>query len=694
MPPYPLATRERGRGASSSSVWTVDHLLEDHNSIRLPPPSHENLLHMIEELREEFLPTDNVVGVSDLIHWMAERLGVSVESELRFDDLDKGFKRRAYQICNLFNLCVKTSLFDEDAEARDTINRIFYVVIGTYRAIKENSFVFNMIDDARMITIPSDFQWDHLLNSDTTKMTSFQKLLIFVSQELRTAQFRMIDDTLHEQIFKEKPVLVRTEEGEMESVVEYEPTHAWKPAETKTLRDFINSKIQKETNFEYWMHLTNPHDNGDKLISHLTVTDQVDCPKLQRNRYLWSWKDGLYNVKYDMFFPFSKRAHWPRLAAEIQTHRVKGGWTDYVCLPPTSLDVAVTYFDRDFGIDISPESETEGGEGWYDPSLLCADKFESILTTQRLTQETIDFVYMMIARLFFPVNQMDKWQVVLFIKGVAGSGKSTIAQLVRSMYPKECVTTLSSNMEKQFGISAIYKGLICVCSEVREDFALDQGEFQQIISGEEVQISVKNKTAFSHVWETTLLLLGNQLFKYSDASGSITRRIAMVEFNEQVKKSQSDPLLMDKLQAEMNVVMRKGVYLYHRYVRRYGKADFWSFAPPQMKDFNKNVRSAVDTLVSFLDDAGLVEIGMLPADSYIMPLTDFKQMYFSYVTRDGGQKPQWKKDHYQLVFSEKGICIEKKKKNVYQGVEMTCDWVIGVRPVDGSSDLPSSAAFL
>lgn len=659
-----------------SHVWTTDSLFEDYLTIRLPFPSLSNLRSLIDELKEEFCPADSTLTIPDLSYFSADRLGVRLDANLRFEDLDKGFKRRAYQICNLKNLCEKANLFDDDAGAKDDLNRIFYVLNESYNKIKGDSLLYHLLDEVRTIVIPSQFQYEHVLNFDAAKLSSFQKLLVFVSRELRTAQFRMINDCLHEQIVMERVV---TDEGE--TAVEYELTHAWKPAETKTLRDFLNAKIQRETNWEMWVHFTNPHDNGDKLISHLTITDQLDCPKLKRNRYLWSWRDGLYNAQYDMFFPFSRRQEWSRLAEEIQTHRLSLGWEGYVCLPPTNLDVAVTFFDRDFGLEISPETETEGGERWYDPSLLEATKFESILTTQKLSPETIDFVYMMLARLFFPVNQLDKWQVVLFIKGVAGSGKSTIAQLVRSLYPKECVTTLSSNMERQFGLSAIYNGLICVCSEVREDFALDQGEFQQIISGEEVQISVKNKTAFSHVWDTPLLLLGNQLFKYSDASGSITRRIAMIEFNEQVKKSQSDPLLMEKLQTELSIVMRKGVWLYHKFVRTHARADFWSFAPPQMREFHNNVRSAVDTLVSFLESKCLTFGNN--HDIHFMPLSDFKQMYFSHVIRDGGAKPQWKRDHYQTVFNENNLYIEtKRRKRTYQGVDMVCEWVIGCCPLD------------
>ena len=64
-------------------------------------------------------------------------------------------------------------------------------------------------------------------------------------------------------------------------------------------------------------------------------------------------------------------------------------------------------------------------------------------------------MYALLGRLLYEVGQRDNWQVLLFVKGMAGSGKSTIAKLIRNCYPSHLVGTLGSKMEETFGLSAI-----------------------------------------------------------------------------------------------------------------------------------------------------------------------------------------------------------------------------------------------
>lgn len=319
----------------------------------------------------------------------------------------------------------------------------------------------------------------------------------------------------------------------------------------------------------------------------------------------------------------------------------------YVLEPPTSTDVAVKHFDIDFRFRITPETEDS-----FDPRSIELPEMERIMEVQELTPDSQEWLVLMMCRLFFPVGY-DRWQVVLFVRGIAGSGKSTLAQIIRSFYPPTCITTLSSNIEAKFGLSAIYKGLVCVCAEVREDFGLDQAEWQSAVSGEEVQIAVKSKTAFSHKWDTPFFWLGNELPNYRNASGSVSRRIFMIEFRKKVMDS--DPHLFDKFMNNIDLFQRKGVALYHEALRKHGGKDIWAkgVVGRQLAEWFDRVKNSTDQLSCFLS-----------GDKYVfgprifMAVDDFKRDYFEFLRCGGHDKVKWVEGHYDAVFQEFGITLK------------------------------------
>ncbi len=105
-------------------------------------------------------------------------------------------------------------------------------------------------------------------------------------------------------------------------------------------------------------------------------------------------------------------------------------------------------------------------------------------------------------RLCFDVGELDKWQIIPFFKGIAKSGKSTlITKVFKKFYESQDVGTLSNNIEKKFGLSAIANNFMFIAPEVKGDLSLEQAEFQSIVSGEDVSIAVKNKHAIPMVWK-------------------------------------------------------------------------------------------------------------------------------------------------------------------------------------------------
>jgi hypothetical protein len=88
------------------------------------------------------------------------------------------------------------------------------------------------------------------------------------------------------------------------------------------------------------------------------------------------------------------------------------------------------------------------------------------------------WMYVLIGRLIYEVGELDGWQVLPFLKGAASSGKSTIlTRVCRGLYEAADVGTLSNNIERKFGLSALADKLIFIGPEIKSDIALEQVTF-------------------------------------------------------------------------------------------------------------------------------------------------------------------------------------------------------------------------
>ena len=117
-----------------------------------------------------------------------------------------------------------------------------------------------------------------------------------------------------------------------------------------------------------------------------------------------------------------------------------------------------------------------------------------------------------------------------------------------------------------------------IAPEVKGDLALEQAEFQSIVSGEDVSVAVKNKTAMSIEWKVPGVLGGNEVPNWRDNSGSVLRRILPWNFGKQVQDA--DPQLEEKLHRELPIILLKCVRGYLDYSNKYRNRDIWNAVPP------------------------------------------------------------------------------------------------------------------
>jgi len=654
--------------AGNEFDWQVNDLLDSNSYYNKPPPTDENIIALLHTFEDEWCPDS--VHESDLLLWSSKRFCPNLSiSDITFEVLEKGYKSRVGQLMHIHNFMRQSPMLCEDMEQKDKVLRIANCMKAAYDTYWHASLLASRMDPLGHCRIPNEVRdLENIFNFNKDKLTNQQKLIIHITKLLEVNGYRKVENQCWVQIMTPED-----EDGGGNF-----PTQAWTQVKEKgkgggpvDLHKYINKVIQKEIDFEHWLCLTNPIDNTNKIVNYLVENEHDNFPSLIVDRHKWSYKNGIYDINTDTFWKYDEHEFWNKQAEAIQEYRRLHGWgAQYSVRPPNGEQMSVKYFDQPFRFDITPETEED-----FDASNIVLPEVEKILEAQNLTTETQSWVLIMLARLFFKVKEKDRWQVVFFIKGVAGSGKSTIAQFIRHMYPPNLITTLASNVEPKFGLSAIYKGLICICAEVRADFGLDQADWQSACSGEDMSIAIKNKTAISHLWDTPFFFLGNEVPNYKNASGSVDRRIFMIEFNYKVRGS--DPQLFDKMIENIDLFHRKSVSLYLATIRKYGDKDIWSstpnILPQQIWDFKINMRSSVDCLYNFITSPSF---DVDP--SYEIPERQFLELYNAHRKASNEGRIKWNREHYLSTFYELGLDIIVKETTTANGKKETLRIITGV----------------
>ena len=319
-----------------------------------------------------------------------------------------------------------------------------------------------------------------------------------------------------------------------------------------------------------------------------------------------------------------------------------------MCLDPTI--VSCKYFDQQFD-DFSEL------ENWQD---IPTPYFDSVLKYQKFEDEVCNWAYVMGGRLCFDVNDLDSWQIIPFFKGIARSGKSTlITKVFKKFYENEDVGTLSNNIEKKFGLSAIKDSFMFIAPEVKGDLALEQAEFQSIVSGEDVSVAVKNKTAVSIEWNVPGVLGGNEVPNWKDNSGSVLRRILPWNFGKQVQEA--DPLLDKKLDRELPKILCKCVRAYLDYSKKYSDKDIWNVVPKYFKTIQKQVAMVASSLTNFLESTNVVR----GVDKFV-PQKLFVSAFNSHCKDNNLGMHKFHQDFYAGPFSSRDIEVREETVN-YKG---------------------------
>ena len=529
----------------------------------------------------------------------------------------------------------------DDMKLSTRINRLIDQVDDAWQMVFRHTRIYERINNPTYIPInpetdPSIFRCSTLPTS-MEELSPYQQAILTILKKLYEGNIKRYKGHCCKQI--------RTEEGH--------DTRAWK--QEQRIQDYVYAVSQKETEFELWKNLSCRGSAYGDVIRHLTNCNDMQFPEIKRNRHVWSFKNGIFVGK-----------SWSAKTGLYQTD-----FYTYDSKEFKNLDQAIVsckYFDTEF-------DDYSHLEKWED---IPTPHFQSVLDYQKFDFDVCNWMYIMGGRLCFDVGDMDGWQVIPFLKGIARSGKSTlITKAFAHFYDVDDVRTLSNNVEKKFGLSSIYDAFVFISPEIKGDISLEQAEFQSIVSGEQVSCAIKHEKAKTMTWKVPGILGGNEVPSYKDNSGSVLRRILTWNFGKQVKDA--DPTLDKKLEAEIPVILQKCIRAYLEYAQRYANKDIWNIVPQYFKDVQKQVATVSSTLENFLQSP-YIRYG----SDLFCPQKIFVEKFNEHCGANNLGKPRFNQDFYAGPFSQRDIEV-RQHTSIYRGVPMSMQpFIFGLDIVNDS----------
>lgn len=545
--------------------------------------------------------------------------------------LEKAYNRKLAEIMCLHLIFMKNELPEnkneqdefEDREEIRTIkmkfNKILKSVLDAKHAIKNYLFLENTMAEEKFVLTDSDLELYRFVPMDYSDMKPYQKLLIYLLQQLSHHKYKRYQGDCYKQY--------TTQEGN--------DSHYWKKA--MTIKQFINNVCKKEINPTMWKYLTSAKDNLKAAEQYLVDYIGIEFEELNRDRHVFSFRDGIFIIKN---------------MDEEENYYTE--WIPYGTKHIGESVIACKYYDEPFN---------HSQDDWF--KIVCDNcpNFKGIMDYQEWSEEVQKWLCIMIGRNLFDIGELDEWQVMAYLLGQAGTGKSTIiTKIVKNLYESCDVGVLSNNIEKKFGLGALEDKIMFVGPEIKGNLSMEQSEFQSIISGEDVQVATKHKTAKSIIWKVPGIFGGNEVPCYTDNSGSISRRLIVFKFDKKVKKG--DTRLGKKLLKELKYILQgcsKG-YLYA--INTYGEKDIWSCVPEYFRKTKESMAENTNALTNFLKSEK-IRFG----EGLYVREKIFIQRFNEHCISNNLGVNKWCEDYYLGPFQMVDVTVERSAKYRYPNVE-------------------------
>lgn len=233
-----------------------------------------------------------------------------------------------------------------------------------------------------------------------------------------------------------------------------------------------------------------------------------------------------------------------------------------------------------------------------------------------------------LAALFLVLANRYDWQLFLEVTGPGGSGKSVMAEICTMLAGRANTVSASMKALEEPRDRALVVGYSLIIMPDMTRYAGDGAGIKAITGGDKVSIDPKHKAPYSTRIPAVVLAVNNNAMTFSDRSGGISRRRVIFNFSEVVPENERDPLLAEKIEGELAVVIR---HLLKRFADQ-GEAK-QLLHEQQKSEEALTIKREGDSLVDFCGYlmASVVCDGMFIGNAEIVPFSPRRYLYHAYL---------------------------------------------------------------
>lgn len=501
---------------------------------------------------------------------------------------------------------------------------------------------------------------DWKITKTDEKLSSYKVILLHTLDHIQECQLRRYGDAL----WCRRSVL--DEDGHKV----YLP--AW--CRHMSIEEFVYKLYAEQQSHQLWSMFNDSGSIGRDVVTYLKKCVDVRMPDLKFDRLSMAFKNGVYMLKTNEFIPMADLQTHPVCLAHFDHVYEFGGVPEYC---PSQVD------------DYMRDIDTSAFDG-----ILLYQLPEDMSDDDKI--EVLRWIYAFLGRLLYD-NGTDHHEKLLFFKGVGGSGKSTIAHILQSIYPPEVVSVMGANMERTFGMSQYANKCLVVATEIREKNDFETADILKWVSNEKINMAQKGKDILVEEMKAGLLWCGNAQPTETDSHGALLRRLFKVTMRHRVEHVNTH--LNREVLGNMGPVVTKFNRAYRDLLlTRYAKVDIWgneSDGTPIVPEYfhveRKQMWAEMNPLVAFLQEGEYTVRHEKVHCKYSHFTRDFKE----YCESMGLQYRKPDDEGTKHVFNEHHLKIVRWNERSYPvGGGITCidNWVVGLCKGDAESIAPEFLA--
>jgi len=610
---------------------------------RPPPFTEDQWPEVAEQLLDETCPPD--MGTEEfkaMVDAMADfwcfnshdLMKLMKRNLILFTDDPTEIRNRYKKFCSLLNEMQQTLLkspnisFSSEQRrfVQESIENILRSIDNSYHSMIRLKLVALSNDPETMATVGKKSLMDIFTMFDPNDpLEEDQKVIRFYLEKCAQLLLRRRGDKLYRPLF--------TEDGKY--------TYYYEPY--ATIEEFIyDAAYPFVANVKLFCVLTKRQTVISNIVNWLKKCHDNLLPQVKTNRYWWSFKNGVLDIDTMQFYPFVRDEVTGLCASDLDR-----------------TQTAVNYFPYEFDMD-EMLAQSRIAPNKYDPMLVKTENIDKILSAQGFDLEVKRWIYVLLGRMLYPINFRDNWQVFLFLKGIAGTGKSTLLHLVNCLFRPEEVGTLMSQGRQGFPLHHIWDKLVFFCYDLDEKMNFPKTTWTSMVSGENVSVSKLYKNDVMIKWCVNGGFAGNTNPPWIDHQGEVGRRFVIVEFEHPVRHA--DPRLYDKCKAELPAFLYKITALYNAMAKEYAEKSIWDVLPQFFHTTKRRLVAGVNPIFSFLENETERKAGARCLFS------EFKQKFYKYTDEWKLNSSQITKRKFVAAFKREGLVLVTPGRNHPSGL--------------------------